>query len=68
MLVTGTSAVFPIKDLMDRGLVIKTAAVDQEHFINLMSLMGRVLFVRSALAFPETRKDLSLLSLYGLSL
>ena len=49
---------FPMKDLMDRGLVIKTAAVDQEHFINLMSLMGRVLFVRSALVFPETRKDL----------
>jgi hypothetical protein len=49
---------FPMKDLLDRGLIIKTAAVDQEHFINLMSLMGRVLFVRSALVFPETRKDL----------
>jgi hypothetical protein len=48
----------PIKDLMDRGLVIKTAAFNQEHFIDLMSLMGRVLFVRSALAFPEMRKDL----------
>ena len=49
---------FPMKELMDRGLVIKTAEVDQEHFIDLMSLMGRVLFVRSALAFPQTRKDL----------
>jgi hypothetical protein len=49
---------FPMRDLMDRGLVIKTAPVDQAHFIDLMSLMGRVLFVRSALAFPETRKDL----------
>ena len=49
---------FPMKELMDRGLVIKTVAVDQEHFIDLISLMGRVLFVRSALAFPETRKDL----------
>ena len=49
---------FSMNDLMDRGLVIKTAAADQEHFIDLMSLMGRVLFVRSALAFPETRKDL----------
>jgi hypothetical protein len=49
---------FPMKDLMVRGLEIKTVAVDQEHIIDLMSLMGRVLFVRSALAFPEMRKDL----------
>jgi hypothetical protein len=49
---------FPMKDLMDRGLVFKTAALDQEHFVNLMSLMGRVLFIRSALVFPEMRKDL----------
>lgn len=49
---------FPIKDLVDRGLVIKTRAFSQEHFVDLMSLMGRVLFVRSALAFPQTRKDL----------
>lgn len=49
---------FPMKALMDRGLVSKTAAIDQEHIIDLMSLMGRVLFIRSALAFPETRKDL----------
>jgi hypothetical protein len=56
---------FPMKDLMDRGLVIKTAAVDEEHFIDLMSLMGRVLFVRSALAFPETRKNLVQLGING---
>ena len=49
---------FPMKDLMERGLIIKTVAVDQVHFVDLMSLMGRVLFVRSALVFPETRKDL----------
>ena len=49
---------FPLNDLMERGLVIKTVAVDQVPFVDLMSLMGRILFVRSALAFPETRKDL----------
>ena len=43
---------------MERGLVIKTAAADQVRFVDLMSLMGRLLFVRSALVFPEMRKDL----------
>jgi len=47
-----------MKDLMERGAVIKTAAADQVHVVNLMSLMGRVLFVRSGIVFPETRKDL----------
>ena len=55
---------FPMKDLMDRGLDIKTIATDSEHFINLMSLMGRVLFIRSALAFPEMRQDLVQLGIH----
>jgi hypothetical protein len=54
---------FPMKELRDKGLNIKTIAADQEHIINLMSLLGKVLFIRSALAFPETRKDLEILGI-----
>ena len=56
--IDGSVFLFPIKELTDRGVIIKTTAFNQEHLVDLMSLMGRILFVRSALAFPETRKDL----------
>jgi hypothetical protein len=54
---------FLLKDLIKRRLDIKTVAVDHEQCIDLLSLISRVLFVRSALASPETRKDLALLGI-----
>lgn len=57
---------FPEKDMIDHRLNIKEIGIEELGFVDHLSLIARILFIRSALRFPEMRSDLTPLGLDNL--